>query len=159
MDAHDLDDVDLGILHLLQQNARDMTPVEMAERLPVSDQTIRNRIDRLEDRGIIEGYVPIINYEKAGFPIQIRFTCTAPMQEREALAAKALEVRHIVGVEETLGSQENVRLLAVTDSAEDISDIATELDALGLRIESEHLVNAQYVRPFNHFGEDKVDPK
>ncbi len=157
--SDDLDDVDFGILHLLQENARDITPVAMAERLPVSDQTVRNRIARLERLGIIEGYVPLINYEKAGFPLQIRFTCTAPLQNRTELASQALEINNIVDVEETLGSTENVRPLAVTNSAKNISDIAERLDSLGLRIESEHLVNQAHVRPFNHFGEDKVTPE
>ena len=51
MDAADLDEIDFGILHLLQEDARTQTPVDMAERLPVTDQTIRNRIERLEERG------------------------------------------------------------------------------------------------------------
>lgn len=156
MASDDLDELDLGILHLLQENARETTPVDMAEQLPVSDQTIRNRIEKLEERGVIEGYVPVIDYEKAGFPIKIRFTCTAPMQERESLASEALQIHNIVGVEETLGSQDNVRPLAVTDNVAEISDIAKRLDDLGLRIESEQLVSVEHIRPFNHFGESAV---
>ena len=156
MTTDDLDEIDFGILHLLQQDARNMTPVEMAEQLPVTDQTIRNRIERLEELEVIQGYVPIIDYERAGFPIKIRFSCTAPIQEREALAKEALEVHNVVAVEESLSSRNNVRPLAVTDTAEEISAIANELDDLGLTIESEHLVNAQYLRPFNHFGASNV---
>lgn len=156
MVSDDLDDVDFGILHLLQQDARNLTPVDMAERLPVSDQTIRNRIERLEEQGIIEGYVPTIDYERVGFQIKIRFVCTAPRRERESLTEEALHVHNVIAVEETLSSHGNVRPLAVTDNAEEISDIADDLDELGLTIEREHLVSGQYLRPFNHFGESKV---
>lgn len=156
MAPDDLDEIDFGILHLLQENARDTTPVDMAERLPVSDQTVRNRIEKLESSGVITGYVPVIDYDEAGFPIMIRFSCTAPMQERESLASEALGLHNVIGVEETLGSSDNVRPLAVTENAAEISEIASALDGLGLRIESEHLVNAEHTRPFNHFGEGAV---
>lgn len=151
MSGDELDEIDFGILHLLQDDARDTTPVDMAERLSVSDQTIRNRIEKLEERGVIEGYYTKIDYEKAGFGIRIRFTCTAPVRERNALAAKALQLRNVVRVEETLGSRENVRPLAVTDSAEAITDVAADLDELGLAIESQHLVSDEQFRPFDHF--------
>lgn len=159
MPTDELDEIDFGILHLLQKNARETTTVDMAEQLSVSDQTIRNRIEKLEEKGVIEGYYTKINYEKAGFQIRIRFTCTAPVQERKALAAEALQLHNIVQVEETLGAKENVRPLAVTNSAEKISNIASDLDELGLIIESQHLVGDEQVRPFNHFGESIVSSR
>ena len=48
---------------------------------------------------MIEGYVPLINYEKAGFPLRIQFTCTAPLQRRSDLAERALEIANVVCVE------------------------------------------------------------
>lgn len=58
MSESPLDDVDRAILHPLQQDARTLTPVDTAERLPVSDGTVRNRLARLEERGVVTGYVP-----------------------------------------------------------------------------------------------------
>jgi DNA-binding Lrp family transcriptional regulator len=37
----------------------------------VSASTVRNRIDRLEEAGVIEGYYPKINYERANFPLHV----------------------------------------------------------------------------------------
>lgn len=156
MTTDELDGTDFGILHLLQENARETTTVDMAEQLSVSDQTIRNRIEKLEDIGVIEGYYTKINYEEAGFQLRVRFSCTAPLQERRSLAADALQIRNVVGVEETLGFRDNVRPLAVTRTADGITDIASDLDELGLTIENQHLVSAEHVRPFNHFGESQV---
>lgn len=156
MPSPEVDEIDFGILHLLQENARDTSTVAIAEELSVSDQTIRNRIGDLEESGILEGYYPKINYEKAGFRIRIRFTCTAPLQERTALADEALDVQNIVRVEETHGSRENVRPLAVTSTVEEITNITSDLEQLGLVIESQHLVANERVRPFNHFGEHVV---
>lgn len=148
----ELDGLAFKILHYLQTDARNQTPVDMADELPVSAQTIRNRIEKMEDAGVIEGYVPIINYEKAGFPIRLQFTCTAPIGQREELAEAALEIPHMVRVEEMLSGNENVRPMAVTKSSEEINNITTALDDLGLSIERERLQRHEYVRPFNHFG-------
>lgn len=151
-----LDHIDFGILHLLQENARNLTPVDMADQLPVSSQTVRNRIEKMEERGVIEGYVPVINYGKAGFPIRLQFSCTAPVPERQKLAERALEVDHVVNVQEMLTAQENVRPLAVTQETEGLNDISTKLDELGLTIERERLLRYEHRRPFNHFGEPVV---
>lgn len=152
----ELDEIDYGILHLLQEDARHQTPVDIADHLPVSAQTIRNRIDNMEERGVIEGYVPVINYQSAGFPIRLEFTCTAPVQRRQELAEKVLELPHIVRVEEMLSARENLRPLAVTNNSEEINEIASELDALGLTIEDERLIRHGHKQPFNHFGEKIV---
>jgi DNA-binding Lrp family transcriptional regulator len=157
MDMVDLDELDFGILHLLQQDARNQTPVDMAEQLPVSAQTVRNRIQNMKDSGVIEGYVPLINYEEAGFPIRLKYCCTAPVDRRKELAEEALQIPHIVMVEEMLSAKENVHPVAVTNNAEEISEVTEALDDLGLTIESERLMRTKYVRPFNHFGESMIE--
>lgn len=156
MRGEDLDEIDYGILHLLQGDARNLTPVDMAKELPVSDTTIRNRIEKMEDLGIIEGYVPVINYEHAGFPLRLQFICTAPVGQRTELAEEALQLSHIVRVDEMLTARENVRPLAVTNDSEEIGKVAERIDDLGLTIERECLLRYEHVRPFNHFGEHMV---
>lgn len=156
MTAEGLDETDLGILHLLQKDARNNTPVDIARQLPVSDQTVRNRIAKMERMGVLEGYVPVINYRNAGFSIRLEFCCTAPLQRREELAQAALELPHVVRVEEMLSSHENVRVLAVSNDSDEINEIATKIDELGLTIVSERLRRCAYVQPFNHFGEGIV---
>lgn len=152
MGTSELDEIDFGILHLLQEDARNTTPGDMADVLPVSSQTVRNRIEKMEDRGIIEGYAPVINYEKAGFPISLQFSCTAPVPKREELAEEALDIPHIVNVQEMLSARENVRPTAVTNETDDLNDISTRLDDLGLEIERQCLKRREHRRPFNHFG-------
>lgn len=157
MSTDALDELDFGILQLLQRDARHTTPGDMAERLPVTDTTVRNRIQKLEERGVIEGYVPVLDYEKAGFPLRVKFTCTAPVQERSRIAAEALEIPHVVHVEEMLSAYDNVRILTVTDNSEDLNEIASRIDDLGVTIESESLLRHLRTRPFDHYGEDAVD--
>ena len=75
--GRDLDDVDRSILYLLQQDARNSTAQEIADTTGVSASTVRNRIDHLEDDGIIKGYHPEIDYEEANLPLQLTFIISA----------------------------------------------------------------------------------
>ena len=75
--GRDLDDVDRSILYMLQEDARNTTAQEIANRVGVSASTVRNRINRLEDDNIIQGYHPELNYEAANLPLQGRFVVSA----------------------------------------------------------------------------------
>lgn len=147
-----LDDVDRAILQLLQRDARNTTAVDIADRLDVTDGTVRNRIESLEDRGIIEGYAPFINYERAGFQLQVLITCTATIVEREELARQALGIEGVVEVDEKMTGRENIVVTVVVPEHRDLTRIAKALDALGLAVEREELLRHHYFRPFNHFG-------
>lgn len=151
-----LDEIDRAILQLIQRDARNYTAVDIAEHLDVSDGTVRNRIQKLEDRGVIEGYAPLIHYENAGYQLQVRYTCTAPLVERDRLAREALDAYGVVQVRELMTAQGNVEVTAVAPSNDDVNDIALALDELGLTVEAEELVHRRYLRPFNHFGRDDL---
>lgn len=152
-----LDDVDRGVLHLLQQDARTLTPVEMAKQLPVTDGTVRNRIERMEAEGVITGYVPVLDYEAAGFPLQVVFTCTAPAGDQADLADQAMQVHRVVNVREMIDWEGNVDVVAIATELEDLLAVAAELTDLGLSIQRQRLVRREYDRPFNHFGEGAVE--
>ena len=63
-----MDELDYKILRKLNENAR-KSYREIARELKVSLSTISNRIKKLEDEKIIEGYIPVINQEKMGFDL------------------------------------------------------------------------------------------
>jgi len=56
MEGLQIDEVDRSILHQLQLNAR-QTDTEIAEKVDVTSTTVRNRLDKLEDGGVIRGYL------------------------------------------------------------------------------------------------------
>lgn len=87
----EIDATDRGILYLLQQDAREATTTGIGKQVGVSASTVRNRIESLEERGIIRGYVPIVDYEAAGFQLRILFTCTTSIQPSEALVDEVLD--------------------------------------------------------------------
>ena len=64
-----LDELDLAILAELENNARIMV-TELARRLNSPTSTIRDRMQKLEEDGVIRGYTAIINSEKLGLGIK-----------------------------------------------------------------------------------------
>ena len=63
-----MDKLDYNILLALNTNARKSFR-HIAKELKVSISTVSNRVKRLEDNGIIERYIPVVNKEKIGYDL------------------------------------------------------------------------------------------
>lgn len=151
MDAYELDDVDRGILHKLQEDARNHSATDIAAEVGVTANTVRNRIGRLEERGVITGYVPEVRYEQAGYQLKVSIECSAPVPDRTDLAVRALEVDGVVSVRELMTGRGNIQLTVVADESEDVTEAAERIHDVGLEIEAEELVKNDHSRPFSHF--------
>lgn len=141
--AYHLDAVDHALLDRLQENAR-YTAVELAEDVGVSDNTVHNRIARLEDAGVITGYAATVGLEAAGFGLHFHFTCTASVSERAAVAEEALALPQVVEVVELMTGRRNLHVKAVGVEDRDITRVAERLDQLALEIDDENLVRAEH---------------
>jgi len=159
MSSFSLDDVDRGILFALQRDSRNTTIAEIAAEVDVSSSTVRNRIDRLEEEGIIEGYYPKIDYEKAAFPLHVLFICSASADERETLAREALDSRGVVDVREMLTSKRNLYVEAVATDTADLTSITNDLAEQGFEIESSEIIASHHVRPWGHFEYEHEPPE
>ena len=157
MSAFELDEVDRGILHLLQEDARNNSPATIADEVGVAPNTVRNRIERLEERGVIQGYHPHIDYERAGYQLHVIFVCTVPVSERRTVADEAFDVEGVVRVTEILSGRENLAIEAVGEDSDDITAIATALEDCGCDIADEWFVKNARVQPFDHFGLDATE--
>lgn len=157
MSSVTLDGVDRGILFALQRDARNTTIAEIADEVEVSSSTVRNRIERLEDAGVIEGYYLKIDYEAAAFPLHVLFICSAPAEERGRLAREALESRGVVDVREMLTSTHNLYVETVAIDTQDLTEIANELTVLGFEIDSSEILTSHYTRPWAHFEYDSEE--
>ena len=65
-----MDDLDVKILNLLNENARNSFR-QIARELKVSMSTVSNRVKKLEEEGIIKGYAPILDPLKVGMDLQV----------------------------------------------------------------------------------------
>ena len=98
-----IDDTDRQILTILQGNAR--TPnAEIARQIGMAPSAILERIRRLEERGVIRGYAPVLDARALGLGLVAYVFVRAEdgvggTETGKLLAAvpEALEVHHIAG--------------------------------------------------------------
>jgi DNA-binding Lrp family transcriptional regulator len=146
-----IDEIDKHILYSLSVDARNTTATTIAEEADVSPGTIRNRIDQMEDHGILAGYRAEIDYEQIGGRMQNLFVCTVPVTDREQAAAQALTVSGVTEVRELQAGQRNVHVVAVGSDTDELSRIGNDLAERGLTIEAEHLVQESHTHPYHAF--------
>jgi DNA-binding Lrp family transcriptional regulator len=149
--GRDLDDIDRSILYLLQQDARNTTTETMADKAGVSASTVRNRIDRLEADGIINGYHPEIDYEAANLPLQLTFVVSAPPKEITAHSEAIKAIQGVVDVREMLTGRRNIHVDVVGTNTSEITRITDAIHDTGVQIESSEMMRQRHVQPFNHF--------
>ena len=70
-ETFELDETDRGILFLRQDDARHNTTEEIAEAVGVSSSTVSNRIQAMEEGGVIDGYGPYVSYDRADIPLHM----------------------------------------------------------------------------------------
>lgn len=151
METVDIDDLDRCILHSLQQDARHLSASDIAERVDVSARTVRNRIDRLEESGVIRGYDLDVDYATAGYQLHTIVICTAPISDRGTIAREALEVPGVVDVVEIMTGDQNLFVEVVGIDGDDLSRITRDLNDLGLEINDEDIIRNDYAGPFHQF--------
>ncbi|WP_255169209.1 Lrp/AsnC family transcriptional regulator [Natrononativus amylolyticus] len=155
--GRELDEIDKGILYMLQREARNTTAQEISKTIGVSPSTVRNRIDQLESDGVIRGYHPEIDYEAANLPLRVVFVCTAPATRRGELTNEVMNVQGVVDVREMMTGRRNVHIEIVATGTTDISRISDAIHELGLEIESSELMKRRQMQPFNHFQFTELD--
>lgn len=145
-----IDAVDRGILYHLQQDASQPL-TNIASALNVADNTVRNRIEKLESRGILQRYTIDVDYGAADIQHHYIFMCTARVSEREDLVEEARKIPGVVRVMSVMTGTRNVHVEAAAPSKEKITSIAYKLDDLGLVIDQENLVWAEHKQPYAGF--------
>ena len=147
----DIDDVDRAILYALQTDARNTSSSDIAEQTGTSDSTVRKRIQRLEDAGVIKGYSADIDYGESGYPLRMLLFCTASIPERGDLVPEILAIDGVVSVQELVTGEQNLLVTAVGESDSDITPVAQGLLDLGLTVADEVLVRSHETTPYAEF--------
>ena len=153
-----IDDIDRRILHALMADARNTSAPMIAERANVSPATIRNRITRLEEHGIIEGYHASIDFERAEDKHTYLYVCTASPSELESVARDVRNVRGVINVRELVSGTHNLHVLAVGEKTAEFDRILRSLSELDIEIVDKSLVRNERVEPYAPYGVDDVTP-
>jgi DNA-binding Lrp family transcriptional regulator len=103
--SKNLDAMDRALLEQLQQDAR-LTNAELARRVRISPPGLQRRLRKLEDAGVIDRYVTVINREALGYDMLCFVQVTLQRHEPELVGrfremvqemAEVLECHHITG--------------------------------------------------------------
>ncbi len=100
-----LDELDRTLLCLLQENAR-LSNAELARRVDLSATGLQKRLRRLEELGVVERYVALLNREALGFDMLCYVQVTLQRHEPDAVdnfrrevqtMPEVLECHHLTG--------------------------------------------------------------
>ncbi len=112
-----IDDIDYQILEILQEKAR-IPNAEVSRRVGMAPSAVLERIRKLEDRGIIEGYEVHLNPHpfQQGLTAFVQVTIQSPC--RAALADALAAVTGVQDVHQVAGEDGYLLKLRVADNAE-----------------------------------------
>lgn len=157
--AHRVDEIDKRILYHFALDARNTATSDIAEEMDVTPATIRNRIKKLEEEGILRGYTADIDYKSIEGYVTYQFRCTAAIPDRKRLAQSALEIHGVITARELMAGSSNLVITAVGADTDEITQIAHELSDLGLEIDDESVIEDEYHTPYNPLGPEKVSKR
>ena len=103
----ELDAIDLQIIRALEEDSR-VSLRKLAQRVGLSPSILHNRLEGLENDGIILGYVPVVDSAKMGYALT-------------AIIMIQVEGGHILEVENEIAKESNVL---------SVYDITGEYDAI-----------------------------
>ena len=98
-DYTSMDRLDRRILHELQLNGR-RSNTALAERVNLSESACLRRVRRLEEQGILRGYVALVDQSGAGYPDNVFVRVTLHSQQQADLVAFERAVHELAEVME-----------------------------------------------------------
>lgn len=150
--VYGLDGIDRTILYYLSQDARHNSAADIADHVRVSAQTVRNRINQLEENGVIKGYHTQIDFERGEGYLTNIFMCTTGVEDRARLARQALQIPGVVNIREIMTGETDLRIVAVGKDTDELTQIARAITDLGIEIKEEDLVRREHITPFRRYS-------
>jgi Lrp/AsnC family transcriptional regulator for asnA, asnC and gidA len=113
-----LSDIDIGILEMLQEDGRASFSA-IARKLGVAESTVRYRVDKLRDSGVITGFQAHLNPRRVGLGIT-------------AIALIKVDAAEIVEASDTLATFEESHHLFRTTGSYDLVSVVHARDIVHL---------------------------
>ena len=121
-----LDEIDKDILRILQEDAR-TSYRKIQEDLGISIGTIHNRISKLRNTGIIEGFTLRINNEKLGFKLTFLIRINCDGKHTEEILNDIKNIPEVCSIFHTTGEQ-SAALICRFKESEDVHNFIRELN-------------------------------
>ncbi|MCH8862365.1 MAG: Lrp/AsnC family transcriptional regulator [Proteobacteria bacterium] len=127
MRLRDLDDIDRAILTHLQKDGR-LSNVELAGLVSLSESACLRRVRNLEDGGIIDGCVVLLNAAACGRPGTVFVQVALDRQQQEDLQAFEEAVKEVPEVMECylMSGEQDFMLRVIVKDATDYERIHTQ---------------------------------
>ena len=88
----------------------------LAEELDVSVTTVSNHISDLEEEGIIEGYVPVVDYGSLGYDVTALIHLKVEGSALPEITDRLSDHKHMVSVYEVTGDHDVIAIGKFTDT-------------------------------------------
>ena len=143
-----MDDLNWKILKCLQQNAR-MSNAEIGRRVGVSSPAVSERIKKMEDAEIIEGYTTFISPFEVGYQLKALITLHAFMGMLKPFLEKVKTYDEVVNCYRITGN-ENIVIEVVLKNQKHLENFIDQLIIYGetkTQIVLSHVVKHSEVKP------------
>lgn len=97
-----VDEIDALILQALFENARTST-AELSRQIGLSSPSTAERLKRLEENGVIEGYTIVVNPERMGLPLPVCLRIRPVPGEMDTVTKLLNEIPEIVDCDRVTG--------------------------------------------------------
>jgi Lrp/AsnC family leucine-responsive transcriptional regulator len=125
---HQLDEIDLQIIELLQENSR-IRRSELAEKVKLTVPAVSDRIKKLEEKGLIKRYTTQIDYKKAGYDVTaFIFVFMESSKYYNAFTQKAKHEPEILECHSITGEGSHI-LKVVTENTSTLEKILSKIQA------------------------------
>ncbi|OZV68187.1 Lrp/AsnC family transcriptional regulator [Winogradskyella aurantia] len=143
-----LDTLNWKILKLLQQDAR-MSNAEIGRRIGISSPAVAERIKKLEDAEVIQGYTAYVSPFKAGYQLKAIITLRAFMGMLKPFLEKVKSFDEVVNCYRITGN-ENIVMEVVLKNQKHLETFIDKLITYGetkTQIVLSHVVKDSEIKP------------
>ncbi|NJX14350.1 Lrp/AsnC family transcriptional regulator [Tamlana crocina] len=124
-----VDSINSKILRCLQQNAR-MSNAEIGRQVGISSPAVSERIKRMEDLGIIEGYKAIVSPFEIGYQLKAIITLRAFMGKLKPFLEKVKTYEEVINCYRITGD-ENIVMEVVLKNNKHLESFIDQLITYG----------------------------
>jgi DNA-binding Lrp family transcriptional regulator len=127
----ELDETDRRILGMLNKDAR-LSFRHISRELKISLTKVTSRVKKMENQGIIRGYIPLIDAEKIGFDLLVIIGLDISKAKTMEIQEKIAKDPHVFEVYNTIGQWDSVIIARFKNRADLDSFIRKVLSIKGV---------------------------
>lgn len=124
-----MDAINWKILNFLQQNAR-LSNAEIGRKVGLSSPAVAERIKKMEDFGVIEGFTTKVSYVKTGYQLKAIITLKAFMGRLKPFLSKVTEYEEVLNCYRVTGN-ENIVMEVVLENQSHLQSFIDRLITYG----------------------------